>query len=324
MANNHVISIEREAKLSISIRRLEILFSKNNERHYFAPFDIAVLILAHPCISLSVAVPKELSLAGTVIVYAGDNYMPVGITLPVTINTDGAKRPHLQAKYINTQFSEVWWKQVIKSKILGNACVLREFAEDESYKLVAIAGKIIDGDKDNKEGIAAKFYWEVYFSKLNYNISGRRKRGAEDIVNASLNYSYAILRSMIARSLVSAGLCLNFGIGHSRKDNPFNLVEDFIEPFRFIADKIVFKILSVSEYNVLNVELKKVLLSNILAMTVLVNGNTYRLFQAIDFAINSFCLSLEDSRYKLLLPNMHPTSGVQVQMVEPSHINYEN
>jgi CRISPR-associated protein Cas1 len=283
-----------------------------------------VLILAHPCISLSAAVPKELSLAGAVIVYAGDNYMPVGITLPVNVNIDGAKRPHIQAKYINTQTSESWWKQVVKSKILGSASILMEFAQEEAYKLIAVAGKVVDGDKDNKEGAAARFYWEVYFNKLKYNTKVRHKRGAGDVVNASLNYSYAVIRAMIARSLVSAGLCLNFGIGHSRKDNPFNLVEDFIEPFRFIADKTVFKILSVYDDSVLTVKLKRDLLSDILSTTVNVNGNVYRLFQAIDFAINSFCVSLEDPRSRLLLPNMLSSRGVKRHSAELNHVNYES
>jgi CRISPR-associated protein Cas1 len=323
MANNHIISIERPAKLSIDIGRLEIKFIDKDEKHYFAPFDIAVLILAHTSILLSSAVSKELAIAGATVVYIGDNYMPVSIALPIGINIDGAKRPHLQAKYINPNLTKPWWRQVIKSKILGQASVLEIFAKEESQRLIAIANKIIDGDDDNKEGQAAKFYWDIYFRALNQRVLKREKQGAADIVNSSLNYAYAIIRSMIGRSLVSAGLCLNFGIGHSRKDNPFNLVEDFIEPFRFVADNVVFNIFSNNNYEILNTELKKELLLKILKQVVRVENKNYRLFEAIDFMVNSFCNTLEDPRKKLLLPNMPVSRGAKADLPEIFHTKYE-
>ncbi|MCL2484611.1 MAG: type II CRISPR-associated endonuclease Cas1 [Endomicrobia bacterium] len=323
MANNHIISIEKPAKLSIDTGRLEINFIEKGEKHYFAPFDIAVLILAHTSILLSSAVSKELSNAGVAIVYVGDNYMPIGITLPIGINLDGAKRPHLQAKYINSNLTKPWWRQVIKSKILGQASVLEAFAKDESQRLTTIANKVIDGDDDNKEGQSARFYWDVFFGVLNKTVRKREKQGATDVINSSLNYAYAIIRSMVARSLVSAGLCLNLGIGHSRRDNPFNLVEDFIEPFRFVADKVIFEIFSDNDYESLNTVLKRELLSRILQEVVRVENKNYRLFEAVDFMVDSFCNTLEDPRRKLLLPNMPTSRGVKMEMPELFHTKYE-
>lgn len=323
MANNHIISIEKPAKLSIDLGRLKISFTESGEEHCFSSFDIAVLILSHTSILLSSAVSKELSSTGAIIIYVGDNYMPIGITLPIGKNLNGAKRPHQQAKYSVMNLTKPWWRQIIKSKILGQASVLDIISKEHSQRLYALSNNIVDGDEDNKEGQAARFYWEIYFSKLNLGIKGREKQGATDIVNASLNYAYAIIRSMIARSLSTAGLCLNFGIGHSRKDNPFNLVEDFIEPFRYIADKIIFNIFSNSEYKALDSKLKKEILSNILKETVSISGKNYRLFEAIDFMINSFCNTLDDPRRKLYLPNMQPSKGVKADMQELNHIKYE-
>jgi CRISPR-associated protein Cas1 len=323
MANNHIISIEKEAKLSIDTGRLEIAFLQNDEKHYFAPFDIAVLILAHPCISLSSAVPKELSSAGAVILHAGDNFMPVGLTIPIAINQEGAKRPHLQAKYVNSEAAKIWWKQIIQSKIFGQASVLQYAERNEFGRLIAIANKVLKGDEDKKEALAAKFYWKVYFEYLDLAVNERHKQNAEDIVNISLNYSYAIIRAMVARSLTSAGLCLNLGVGHYRRDNPFNLVEDFIEPFRFIADKAVLEILSKNDYQTFESKLKKSLLTEILQTVIKIKDTNYRLFQAIDFAINSFCLSLDIPSLSLLLPNTPIKRGVKSNIPELPHIKYE-
>jgi CRISPR-associated protein Cas1 len=330
MANNHIISIEKPAKLSVDISRIEILFSQTNEKHYFVPSDIAVLILAHHTISLSSAGSKELSKAGAVIIYVGGNFMPCGITLPVGTNLAGSKRPHQQAKYINTPIPKHWWRQIIKAKILGQASTLAEISKENAQRLIAIADKVSEGDVENKEGQAARYYWEIYFKKLNSN-NGRVKEGATDLINSCLNYSYAIIRSIVARSLVSAGLCLNFGVGHIRKDNPFNLVEDFIEPFRYIADKVVFDVYrchanATRQSNPdfvndiiplsLNSKIKKQLLSGIVNSVVKIQNKNYRLFEAIDFAVLSFCDSLGDPRKNLLLPNMQKARGVKAELSE--------
>jgi CRISPR-associated protein Cas1 len=324
VANNHIISIEKPAKLSIDRGRLEINFVEKGEKHYFAPLDIAVLILSHTSILLSSAVSKELSQSGAAIIYIGDSYMPVGITLPFAINRAGAKRPHLQAKFSNSNLIKHWQTQVIKSKIFGQASILSSFSKEDAQRLSIIASKVSNGDEDNKEGQAARFYWNVYFDKLNSSVKKREKQGAEDIVNSCLNYAYAIIRSIVARALVSAGLCLNFGISHSRRDNPFNLVEDFIEPFRYIADKVVLSVIAMNAQNqTLNSQLKKELLSGILQEVVQIENKKYRLFEAIDFAVISFCNSLEDPRRKLLLPNMPVTRGIKAELPELFHTKYE-
>ena len=135
--------------------------------------------------------------------------------------------------------------------------------------------------------------------------SVREKQGATDIVNSCLNYGYAILRSAVARSLAAAGYCLNFGVGHCRRDNPFNLAEDFIEPFRFIAERAVLKILQkYPEADILSSTRKKELISEILSTELFVNDCSYRLFPGINFTVECFGKVLDDPRRKLLLPNL--------------------
>ena len=324
MANEHVISIEREAKLSIDTSRLKISFVSTGENHYIAVIDIAALILAHPCISLSASVFKELCAVGAIIIHTSDTFMPIGYTLATCINLDGAKRPHMQAKYINLQEEKFWWAQIITSKILGQAKVLSLFDQTTANRLKTNATYIKPADEENIEAVCAKIYWDAYFRVIPSFATKREKQGASDIVNISLNYSYAIVRAIVARSLASAGLCLNFGVGHYRKDNPFNLVEDFIEPFRFIADKNVLEIFKTAEYEIFNSKLKKELLSRILSSIIKINNKEYRLFHGIDFAVNSFCASLEDPRRRLLLPNMPIPSGKKPVLKENNHIIYES
>lgn len=309
MSIQHLISIDREAKLSIDTGRLKIEFVQADEVHFIAACDIAVLILAHPCISMSLAVTQELAKNGAIIVTAGEKYLPCAISLPIATNADGARRPFLQAKYLETETSANWWAQLIEAKIRGQALSAESFDTELAERLRVISQHIEPGDKTAREAQAAGAYWPEYFQSLNSPVDFRDKQGATDPVNISLNYGYAVLRAIIARGLTAAGLCLNFGVGHYRKDNPFNLADDFIEPFRFLVDQIVWNIFNNHFYESFDKEVKKQILSKLLASTIKIAGKQYRLFHGIDFAINSFCLSLEDSRRKLLLPNQPPRTG---------------
>lgn len=309
MSNQHIISLDREAKLAIDTGRLKIEFPSVGETHFIAASDIAVLILAHPCIGLSIGVLRELAQNGAVIVTAGEKYLPCALNLPLAVNVDGARRPHLQAKYLGAEESGRWWAQLVSAKILGQARIAENFDVDLAARLRLISKHVEAGDKTCCEAHAAQLYWEGFFAHFSNSVGFRDKQGAGDPVNISLNYGYAVLRAIIARSLSAAGLCLNFGVGHCRKDNPFNLADDFIEPFRFLVDGIVWQIFNETAPQTFDKEVKKQLLSFLLQNTVAIAGKEYRLFFGIDHAVNSFCLSLEDPRRKLLLPNLPVRSG---------------
>ena len=51
-----------------------------------------------------------------------------------------------------------------------------------------------------------------------------------------LNYGYAIVRGMIARSIICYGLEPSLGLFHSSELNSYNLADDFIEVFRPVVD----------------------------------------------------------------------------------------
>lgn len=317
MANNHVISVEREARLSADSGRLKIYFSSDGQAHYVAFMDIAVLIIAHPQISISASAQRALALAGAVLVIVDEKFMPCALNIPLGINLEGAKRPHLQARFFNSQEKGIWWAQIVKAKILGQAKAAELFNKTLAGKLTLIAQRVIPGDKDCAEAHAAQTYWPEYFSALGCGVTYREKQNASDPVNISLNYAYAVLRAVVARGLACAGLCMNLGVGHCRKDNPFNLADDFIEPFRFLADMAVFDIFSVKHYAEFNSEVKKKILSYLLNSTVEINGREYRLFQGVDYAVNGFCLSLEDPRRKLQLPNQPSAPGKKAADIQP-------
>jgi CRISPR/Cas system-associated endonuclease Cas1 len=66
-----------------------------------------------------------------------------------------------------------------------------------------------------------------------------RDKDGGDRINSLLNYGYGILRGHGMRAVIGAGLIPSLGCFHSHRANPFNLVEDLIEPFRPMVDDVV-------------------------------------------------------------------------------------
>lgn len=97
-----------------------------------------------------------------------------------------------------------------------------------------IAEYVESVNKDNvdyNESLAAKDYFSYYHEGFN--------RRTEDPINSRLNYGYAVVRSAIARKLVTAGFHPTFGMHHDNQLNAFNLADDLIEPYRAIVDLVV-------------------------------------------------------------------------------------
>ena len=129
------------------------------------------------------------------------------------------------------------WSKIVLSKINNQAQCLEETGHSKiNVSLIkSIKNNITEGDKHNVEAYAAREYFPMMFGK-NF------KRGRyDDIVNASLNYGYSILRALIRKEIVIHGLEPSFGIHHASVENPFNLSDDLIEPYRAFVDELVYE-----------------------------------------------------------------------------------
>jgi CRISPR-associated protein Cas1 len=127
-------------------------------------------------------------------------------------------------------FRKRLWQQLVRQKILNQSMTLARVDPASALTLRAMARQTRSGDPSNVEARAARFYWSRLFAEF--------RREGEDRRNAMLNYGYAVLRAAIARSLVAHGFLPAIGIHHDGAQNPFNLADDVIEPFRPFADRV--------------------------------------------------------------------------------------
>lgn len=169
------------------------------------------------------------------VVTSDARHQPTGMLLPLAANTLQTERFAAQAA-LNQPLRKQLWKQVVQAKIRWQAKVLHDITGSDAL-LTGLVRKVRSGDPENVEAQAARRYWSRLFPEGGF----KRDRDAVD-QNRYLNYGYAILRALTARSLCAAGLHPSLGIHHSNRYNAYCLADDFMEPFRPFVDLRVYRL----------------------------------------------------------------------------------
>lgn len=202
--------------------------------------DIGVVVLDNPQITITQALLAALIERNTAVICCDDKHMPAGLVLPLDGNSIQTERFREQID-ATEPLKKNLWAQTVKAKIANQAKVLK-LAGAENKRLEALLPQIQSGDPDNIEGRAASVYWKLLFEDLPFV---RDRYGT--MPNAHLNYCYAVLRAIVARSLVGSGLLPTFGIHHSNRYNAYCLADDIMEPYRPFCDWMVFNMLKRKE-----------------------------------------------------------------------------
>jgi len=236
--------------------------------------DIGVLVLEHQQVIVTHALLAALAANNVAVITCAENHLPNGLLMPLAVNTLQSERFRLQID-ASQRLKDQLWKQTVVAKIQNQAAMLSTRIENVE-RIRAYATKVKAGDTDNYEAQAAMFYWSLLFPQFS-----KFKRGREEAQpNNLFNYGYAILRAVIARSLIAAGLLPTLGIHHRSRYNAYCLADDVMEPYRPFADRIVCQIVdSGVDYEELTPALKKELLQ-IPVCDVYIEGETSPLMVA--------------------------------------------
>ena len=171
--------------------------------------------------------------------------------------------------------------------------ILKKFGI-ENAPLSALLQKVRSGDPGNIEAVAAQRYWKLLFSGQQF-----RRRRCGDPPNNLLNYGYAVLRALLARSLIGGGLLPLIGIHHRNRYNAFPLADDILEPYRPFVDSIVYELSTQQVVDTLTPELKKALLG-IPAVTVTMGGEQSPLMVAASRTASSLQKCFQNQSSSLL------------------------
>jgi CRISPR-associated protein Cas1 len=218
--------------------------------------DINCLIIGSYSTVLSLVLIQKLIDYNIPLLICDRFHNPAGIMLQTFKHTQYGNRLQLQISTKKPLLKKAW-KQIISAKIKNQAEVLLKLNKDREYKiLIGYFGSVKSGDKTNREAVSSRLYFQSLFDNF------KREPESNDIINSSLNYSYAVLRSNVARAVVGAGLNPALGIFHSYKNNYFCLIDDLMEPLRpFIDLHIKRNINSIINSKDLTSDIKKILVS---------------------------------------------------------------
>ena len=190
--------------------------------------EISVLMLESTAISLTAYLLRELDRRKIDVIFCDEKRTPYAMLSSLYGSHDTALRYREQIAWGSETCGRVW-AEIIRRKIRGQIAVLPPERASERELLGGYIPQVELGDATNREGHAAKVYFNALFG-MDFT------RGKDTPVNAALNYGYGLLLSATAREVTAAGYCTQLGIFHNTRFNRLNLASDLMEPFRPFMD----------------------------------------------------------------------------------------
>lgn len=242
--------------LSTTHQQLVIKFPDERAEVKIPIEDIGVIIIEHYQITLSHTLLSRLLGNNVALITCDSHHLPQGMLL--NLNGHHTQQEHFSQQIAaTTALKDRIWKQTIRIKINNQASVLEQNGL-EVANMRRWANKVQNGDPDNFEARAAAFYWKSLFVDHLQTFKRGRFEGEP---NNLLNYGYAILRAVVARSLVGSGLLPTLGYHHHNRYNAYCLADDVMEPYRPYVDEVVLELVrSLDDYAELTPAIKKQLL----------------------------------------------------------------
>lgn len=218
------------AYLSTAQEQLVITF-KDAEKKTAPIEDLGIVILDHQQITITQCTISKLLANNVALITCNETHYPTGLLLNLDGHTLQSQKFRAQVT-ASIPLKKQLWQQTIMAKIANQAHVLSRQGKEAGY-LYALSRKVKSNDSENLEAQAAAWYWKRVFPEaLDFS---RDRYGLPP--NNLLNYGYAILRALVARSLVGSGLLPTLGIFHRNQYNAYCLADDIMEPYRPFVDE---------------------------------------------------------------------------------------
>lgn len=220
------VVISKSAKLDYQLGYMVVRQEETSKIHIS---EIHMLIIETTAVSITAVLMSELVKSKVKVIFCDEKRNPLSELMPYYGSHDTSSKLRSQIKWDNDTKKYVW-TAIVKEKIIQQAFLLDECGKDESGLLYKYVEEIEFGDSTNREGHAAKVYFNALFGKS-------FTRGTDCLINAALDYGYSILLSSFTREIVASGYLTQLGLFHDNMFNQFNLASDLMEPFRVLIDR---------------------------------------------------------------------------------------
>lgn len=278
------IVISNRAKLDLQMNYMVIRMDTVTKIHLS---EIALLLIESTAVSITTSLLAELTKKKIKVIFCDEKRMPSSQLVAFYGSHDTSQKYKKQIAW-SEEMKKLVWSEIVAEKIRKQEEFLREMGKAESDLLRQYIGEIKPGDESNREGHAAKVYFNALFG-MDFS------RTLECNINAALNYGYSIILSAFAKEVVSQGYFTQLGVFHDNMFNQFNLACDLMEPFRILVDR------KVASMKLLEFDSKeKVELVDILNHTVCIDGSSEYVSKAIRIYSKSVFDALNDGDLSII------------------------
>ena len=236
-----ILTIDTAGKLSLKDNQL--LFQTEDTIKSVAIEDLECVLLENQQIELTHPLLSRLAEEGVMLVSSDPKYQASGITLSYW--GQYKKIEVLEYQLSATEpLKKRSWQKIISQKIYNQALCLELLKISGSDELKKNSRLVQSGDASHIEGTSSAFYFKRLFDFTEDPFVRQQHYDGEiNLLNAGLNYCYALVRAVLIRHIVASGLLPYLGMHHRSRVNAFNLADDLIEPFRPMVDHHVYQYL---------------------------------------------------------------------------------
>ena len=270
-----VVVISKRAKLDYQLGYLVVRNESVTKIHLG---EISTLLIESTAVSITTSLLAELTKKKIKVIFCDEKRNPSSELVGYYGSHDTSSKVRNQIQWSRNSKDAVW-TEIVTEKIRKQKKLLEYQGKEESKLLDSYLQEIKWNDETNREGHAAKVYFNALFG-LDFT------RTTDCSVNSALNYGYSIILSAFTREITANGYITQLGLFHDNMFNQFNLASDLMEPLRVLVDKEVLEM----KFEEFEVDEKRRLV-NILNHEVVIDGKV----QYVNNAVKIYCKSVFDA-----------------------------
>ena len=270
-----IVVISKRAKLDYQLGYMVV---RNEEVTKIYLGEISTVLIESTAVSITTSLLAELTKKKIKVIFCDEKRNPSSELIGYYGSHDTSNKVRKQIQW-NCSIKDAVWTEIVTEKIRKQKELLEYLGKEESGVLQSYLNEICWKDETNREGHAAKVYFNAQFG-LSFT------RTEDSLVNAALNYGYSIILSAFTREIVAGGYITQLGLFHDNMFNQFNFASDLMEPFRILVDREVVN-MSMTEF----AQDEKMRLVDILNQEVVIDGKK----QYVNNAIKIYCKSVFDA-----------------------------
>lgn len=270
-----IVVISKRAKLDYQLGYMVVRSEEITKVHLG---EIATVLIESTAVSITTSLMAELIKKKIKVIFCDEKRNPSSELVSYYGSHDTSNKVRCQIKWL-PETKEAVWTEIVSEKIRKQKELLEYLGKEESGLLDSYIKEIQWNDETNREGHAAKVYFNALFGM-------GVTRTADSVENAALNYGYSIILSAFTREITANGYITQLGLFHDNMFNQFNFASDLMEPFRVLVDEKAVS-MDLSEFG----QQEKMEIVNLLNREVKIDGK----LQYVNNAVKIYCKSVFDA-----------------------------